>query len=185
MGAVYNSLEQQQLDAPKCHPETRLAVIDRIIDWLNGDIDFNALLLWLYGAAGAGKSAIAHSLAEICEEYGCLLATFFFCKTAAERSDITRFIATIAYQIARVIPASLPHIEAAVDADPMIFHQSVDVQLAKLIVEPLYRLGNTQFDFEDYPFVIIVDGLDECQGIDMQSVTNFISLFTVQHFPCT
>jgi len=127
------------------------------------------LLLWLYGAAGAGKSAIAHSLAEICEKYGCLLATFFFWKTAAERSNITRVIATIAYQIARAIPTSRPQIEAAVDADPMIFQQSVDTQLAKLIIEPLRHLHSTGFDFKDSPFVIIIDGLDECQGTDIQS----------------
>jgi len=36
IGAIYNSLERQQLDAPKCHPKTRIAVIDRIIDWLKG-----------------------------------------------------------------------------------------------------------------------------------------------------
>ena len=122
-----------------------------------------------YGAAGAGKSAIAHSLAEICDKSECLLATFFFWKTAAERSSITRFVATIAYQIARAIPASRSHIETAVDADPMIFHQSIDSQLAKLIIEPLRRLHSTGFDFKDSPFVIIVDGLDECQGTDMQS----------------
>jgi len=169
MGALYNSLERQQLDAPKCHPKTRLAVIDRIIDWLIGDIDCNALLLWLYGAAGAGKSAIAHSLAEICDKYGWLLATFFFWKTAAERSDITRFVATIAYQIACAIPASRSHIEAAVDANPMIFHQSIDAQLAKLIIEPLRCLHSAGFDFKNSPFVIIADGLDECQGTDIQS----------------
>jgi len=127
------------------------------------------LILWLYGAAGAGKSAIAHSLAEICDKSECLLATFFFWKTAAERSNITRFVATIAYQIARAIPASRPHIETAVDADPMIFHQSIDSQLAKLIIEPLRRLHSTGFDFKDSPFVIIVDGLDECHGSDIQS----------------
>jgi len=169
MGAIYNSLERQQLDAPKCHPKTRVAVIDRIIDWVNGDIDFDALLLWLYGAAGAGKSAIAHSLAEICEKYGCLLATFFFWKTAAERSNITRCVATIAYQISRAIPASRSYIEAAVDADPMIFQQSIDTQLMKLMIEPLRRLHSAGFDFSDSPFVIIVDGLDECQGTDIQS----------------
>jgi len=166
---MYNSLERQQLDAPKCHPKTRLAVIDRIIDWLYGDIDIDALIMWLYGAAGAGKSAIAHSLAEICEKYGCLLATFFFWKTAAERNNITRVIATFAYQIARAIPASRPHIEAAVNADPMIFHQSIDAQLTKLIIEPLRRLHSTGFDFKDSPFAIVIDGLDECQGNDIQS----------------
>src|SRR6188768_3435295 len=98
-GAVYNSLERQQLDAPKCHPNTRVAVINRTIDWLLGKIEFDALILWLYGAAGAGKSAIAHSIAEICEERGWLLATFFFWKTAAERNSIARFVTTVAYQI--------------------------------------------------------------------------------------
>jgi len=129
----------------------------------------DALILWLYGAAGAGKSAIAHSLAEICEKHGWLLATFFFWKTAAERSNITRFVATTAYQISRAIPDSRSHIEAAVDADSTIFHQSIDAQLAKLIIEPLRRLQSTGFNFMDSPFVIIVDGLDECQGTDLQS----------------
>jgi len=169
MGATYNSLERQQLDAPKCHPNTRVAVINRLISWIKGDIDFDALILWLYGAAGAGKSAIAHTLAKICEEYGCLLATFFFWKTAAERNDISRFVATIAYQVACAIPASRPVIEIAVDANPMIFTQSVDVQLEKLIVEPMQHLHSTGFDFKDSPFVIIIDGLDECQGNDIQS----------------
>jgi len=127
------------------------------------------LILWLYGAAGAGKSAIAHSLAEICEKHRWLLATFFFWKTAAERNNVTRFVTTIAYKIALAIPASRPHIEAAVDVDPMIFHQSVDVQLTKLIIEPLRRLHSTGLDFKDSPFVIIIDGLDECRGADIQS----------------
>jgi len=51
----------------------------------------------------------------------------------------------------------------------MIFHQSVDVQLAKLVIEPLQHLHSTGFDFKDSPFVIIVDGLDECQGPGVQS----------------
>jgi len=39
------------------------------------------------------------------------------------------------------------HIETVVDADPMIFHQSVDMQPAKIIIE----------------------GLNESHGIDIQS----------------
>jgi len=169
MGATYNSLERQRLDAPKCHPNTRVAVINRLISWIRREMDFDTLILWLYGAAGAGKSAIAHTLAEICEKYGYLLATFFFWKTAAERNDVSRVVATIAYQIARAIPASRRLIETAVDADPMIFKQSVDIQLAKLIIEPIWRLHSTGVDFEASPFVIIIDGLDECEGKDIQS----------------
>ena len=169
MGATYNSLERQQLDVPKCHPNTRIAVITRLISWIRGEVEPDALILWLYGAAGAGKSAIAHSLAEICERFGCLLATFFFWKSATERNNISRFVATIACQLARAIPASRLLIETAIEADPMIFHQSVDTQLAKLVIEPLHRLHFTGFDFKDSPFVIIIDGLDECRGIDIQS----------------
>ena len=169
MGAVYNSLERQKLDAPKCHPNTRVAVIQRIIDWLIGDIAFAALILWLYGAAGAGKSAIAHSLAEICARDGWLLATFFFWKSAGERNNIDRFVATIAYQTARAIPALRPLIEDAVESDPEIFHHSVDVQLDKLIIEPIQRLHSTGHIFRNYPSVIIIDGLDECQGDPIQS----------------
>jgi len=169
MGATYNSLERQQLDAPKCHPNTRVAVINRLMSWIRGEICLDALILWLYGAAGAGKSAIAHTLAEICQMEGVLLATFFFWKTAAERNNIDRFVATIAYQIACAIPALRRAIETAVEADPMILKQSVDVQLVKLIIEPIQHLHSTGFDFEASPYVIIIDGLDECQGKDMQS----------------
>jgi len=184
MGATYNSLERQQRDAAKCHPNTRVAVINRLIGWIRGDIDFNALILWLYGAAGAGKSAIAHTLAEICEKYECLLATFFFWKTAAERSDISRFVATIAYQVARAIPAIRQLIETVVDADPMIFQQSVDVRLAKLIIEPIRHLHSTGFNFKESPFVIIIDGLDECRGNDIQSglVKSLASAFRLSPF---
>jgi len=169
MGATYNSLERQRLDAPKCHPKTRVAVINRLISWAKGEIDFETLILWLYGAAGAGKSAIAQSLAEICEKYGRLLATFFFCKTAVEHSNIDRFVATIAYQIACAVSPLCPLIEEVLRHDPMIFHKSIDTQLLRLIIEPLQRLHSTGFDFKDSPSVIVIDGLDECQGTDLQS----------------
>jgi len=170
MGALYSSLERRRLDAPKCHPNTRLAVIDRLIDWMTGKIDEGALILWwLYGAAGAGKSAIAHTLAEMCEKYGWLLATFFFWKTASERNNESRVVATIAYQISLVIPIAREYIEAAVDHNPGIFDLSIDTQLTKLIAEPLHQLQSTGFDFKDCPFLIIIDGLDECQGAEAQS----------------
>ena len=169
MGAVYNSLERQKLDAPKCHPNTRVAVIQRIINWVISEIAFAALILWLYGAAGAGKSAIAHSLAERCSMDGRLLATFFFWKSATERNTIDRFAATIAYQVARAVPALCPLIEEAVESDPMIFYHSVDTQLNKLILEPLRRLHSKGFNFQNCPFVIIIDGLDECEGNLVQS----------------
>jgi len=169
MGALYNSFERDQLDAPKCHPRTRVAVINRLIDWLTRKIDDEALIMWLYGAAGAGKSAIAHTLAEICDKKGWLLATFFFWKTASERNNASRFVATIAHQIALAIPAAREFIELAINDNRRVFDLSIDTQLAKIILEPLQRLHSTSFNFLACPFVVIIDGLDECQGKDMQS----------------
>jgi len=125
--------------------------------------------MWLYGAAGAGKSAIAHTLAEICETCGWLVASFFFWKTSGERNNANRFVATIAHQVALAIPASRELIAAAVDYNPFIFEQSVDVQLSKLIIEPLEQLFSDGIIFDISPLVIIIDGLDECQGGDVQS----------------
>ena len=125
--------------------------------------------MWLYGAAGAGKSAIAHTLAEICETCGWLVASFFFWKTAGERNNANRFVSTIAYQIALTIPASRELIAAAVDYNPFIFEQSVDVQLSKLIIDPLEQLFSAGIIFDISPLIVIIDGLDECQGEDVQS----------------
>ena len=169
MGAIYNSREREQMDAPKCHPDTRKAVIKRLIDWINGELDSEVLILWLYGAAGAGKSAIAHTLAEICENCGWLLASFFFWKTAGKCNNADHFVATIAHQIALAIPASRALIGAVVDYNPFIFQQSVNVQLTKLIVEPLEQLYSAGLLFDLSPLTIIIDGLDECQGSDIQS----------------
>jgi len=167
------------MDAPKCHPNTRKAVIKKIVDWIRGIIDSEALIMWLYGAAGAGKSAIAHTLAEICETCGWLVASFFFWKTAGERNNANRFVATIAHQVALTIPASREPIVAAVDYNPFIFEQSIDVQLTKLIIDPLEQLFSAGIIFDISPLVIIIDGLDECQGGDVQSgiVKSLVAVF--------
>ena len=117
----------------------------------------------------AGKSAIAYTIAEICKKHRRLLATFFFWKTASERNNESRVVATIAYQICLAIPAARKYIQAAVNRNPGIFDQSIDIQLSNLVIEPLQKLQSIGFDFEGCPFLIIIDGLDECQGVKAQS----------------
>jgi len=48
-----------EVDIPRCHENTRVAVLEKIGDWVNLVTDIAAFIMWLYGAAGAGKSAIA------------------------------------------------------------------------------------------------------------------------------
>ena len=57
-------------DPPKCHLGTRKIILKHIMQWIFGSDDEDALILWLYGPAGAGKSAILQSIAEKCAELG-------------------------------------------------------------------------------------------------------------------
>ncbi|KAF8981171.1 hypothetical protein BDQ17DRAFT_1242530 [Cyathus striatus] len=54
LGAGHCSAECS--NTPKCHPETRKAVINDIMSWEH--------ILWLTRLAGAGKSSIIQTIAE-------------------------------------------------------------------------------------------------------------------------
>jgi len=92
-GAFHNSFER--FDPPKCHPHTREAFREKILKWVMKKVDTNAFVLWLYGAAGAGKSVIAQTIAEVCHELKLLLVSFFFSRTAPLRCTSKHLFATI------------------------------------------------------------------------------------------
>lgn len=65
-------------DPPRCHPNTRVAVFEYFLEWIFG-FNFNpeALVLWLYGPAGADKSEILQTIADSYFERKVLLAGLF------------------------------------------------------------------------------------------------------------
>jgi SpoVK/Ycf46/Vps4 family AAA+-type ATPase len=82
--AFYNSDELD--DEPHCHPQTR-AMLPAIMEWVGGsESTRDDFLLWLFGPAGAGKTAIAKRIAEIAADKNLLIATFFFSKSSAFRN---------------------------------------------------------------------------------------------------
>ncbi|KAF8798299.1 hypothetical protein BYT27DRAFT_7123300, partial [Phlegmacium glaucopus] len=170
-GAFHNSKERR--DPPKCHPKTREVVLKEIMNWvqrLEGE-ERRCYFMWLYGSAGAGKSAIAQTIAELCHELKLLAASFFFSRTAAGRSDHSRLIATLTYQLCLSIPEIRTHVEDAIEVDPNIFSLSLEDQLRKLIIEPLSHFHDnpSQYHGRIQPKFIIIDGLDECaSAIDVQ-----------------
>ncbi len=100
-GAIHDSADRR--DAPKCHPRTREAVIHDVLKWAWNSSSIR-LLMWIYGPAGAGKSAIMQTIAEICQETGTLGASFFFLRGADRRNIADHLVATLAYQLARRVP---------------------------------------------------------------------------------
>jgi len=136
-----------------------VSVLEKVGDWVNLVIDFTAFVMWFYGAAGAGKSAIARTMAEILHSRQQLLATFFFSRQDSSRNHIKSFIATLAYNIALSVPESRPLIVATIENDPHILSRPFAHQLEQLVFGPLQRLSQQSVV---YPTVIVIDGLDEC-----------------------
>jgi len=113
---------------------------------------------WLRGPAGTGKSTIAHTIAEICDQKGKLAATFFFSRGKGDREDINKLVPTLAYQIAKNVPQLQAQMRRVLREDPTILSLQLGKQFSKLIVQPLSLIERPD------PFLIIIDGLDECSA---------------------
>jgi len=159
-GAAHDSVE----NAPKCHPETRKTMVNDILSWIE-DPSRTSKVLWFNGPAGAGKTAIAHTLCKLFADKQYLAASYFFSRLAPGRNDAARLFPTIAYQLSMAIPAVGKIINAVVAPDPSVVTKELEIQLQELIVKPLQQVSNMPIQ----PVVIIIDGLDECKGEGMQS----------------
>ncbi|KAF5310977.1 hypothetical protein D9619_008270 [Psilocybe cf. subviscida] len=163
-------------DAPRCDPNTLAAVMNQLRDFAlrQGDME-SAKILWLTGAAGAGKSAIARSLCEECTATDSLLASFFFNRSDPSRNNQKAFVATIAYQVYGSIPPEYQSLVLKViERDPLVFTRSVNAQFHALIVAPLRELFENGYFNTIGKRLIVVDGLDECSTPRAQ--TNILTM---------
>jgi hypothetical protein len=130
-------------------------------------------ILWLSGPAGSGKTAIAGTIADECEKEGLLAATFFFSAFSAsiDRRLSKNAVSTLLYSLLqhKSIVGLKEEVLAAIDGDPVIFERHLDQQLEKLILRPLRKVVGLS-DCRHWPKVIIVDGLDECEGCSESDV---------------
>ncbi|KAJ3517087.1 hypothetical protein NMY22_g14045 [Coprinellus aureogranulatus] len=165
-GAAHDSAERG-FDAPKCHPETRIAVQQEIMSWIeHGSRDANPRkIMWLSGPAGSGKTAIAGAIADECQDRGWLAASFFFSAFAGSpQRRMKRFLVpTLVYHLIHheTIPDLKGHILSAIADNPSIFRKRLERQLKVLILDPIRNLSVVA-DRDAWPKVIVIDGLDEC-----------------------
>ncbi|KAJ2932112.1 hypothetical protein H1R20_g4989, partial [Candolleomyces eurysporus] len=165
-GALHNS--DERCDAPACHPETRVAVQDEVISWIcDGDSDDEPEdIMWVTGPAGSGKTAIMGSVAATCQGKGILGATHFFSSFSgsANRRSKRFLVPTLAYQLVqhKAMTQVADQILSAIEHNPAVFDQKLEVQLDQLILEPLRACQEGR---SAWPKVIIIDGLDECEAV--------------------
>jgi len=164
--ALHNS--GHDFDAPKCHPGTRVAVIQAIADWIAGVHDHHHKkdIAWVTGAAGAGKSAIGRSVCERCAEEGTLLASFFFGANDATRNHSRSLVPTIVSQICRFRPAVRQTVANIMVNDPLILNMSLREQFSTLLITPLASTFSNEPVL--VPCLIVIDGLDECESHSSQ-----------------
>ncbi|KJA20969.1 hypothetical protein HYPSUDRAFT_203360 [Hypholoma sublateritium FD-334 SS-4] len=180
--AFHNSW--QRADPPRCHAHTREAVLEELFDWIVGNVPREAWVTWLNGAAGAGKSAICQSAAEMCIQRGIKVASFFFFRTDATRNKIDAVIATLAYQIIQVLPATKELIIQSIESHPLIFSQTFATQLDVLILTPIRHLHHLD---QRVKLLLIIDGVDECleYSAQMNLIHTFSKLLQHRDLPLT
>ena len=168
-GALHNS--DERYDSPKCHPDTREAILQEIMDWIK-DMDRRTRFLWLYGPAGSGKSAIEQTIAEWCYKMNFLAASFFFSRNIGGRNEKTFLITTIVDQLIVSIPEIREHVGKALYNNPSLPTRSLEAQMDTLIVKTLEAAASSSTGGVDFmnsrPKVIVLDGLDECDDPESQ-----------------
>ncbi|EWZ77783.1 hypothetical protein FOXG_21492 [Fusarium oxysporum f. sp. lycopersici 4287] len=157
---------------PTCLPGTRVELLKDICRWID-DPD-SKTIFWLNGMAGTGKSTIARTVAYLRSKRGDLSASFFFKRGEMDRGNLSKFMSTLAHQLALSIPGVAFFIKKALDANPAIARKSVKEQFEKLIQGPLSEAAATATTPSSV--VMVIDALDECdQEADIRLLINIFS----------
>ena len=110
---------------------------------------------------------MAQTISDTCAGKGQLAASFFFSRSAPGRNDSRKFFTTLALQLTISIPGTRSNLSKVVDDDPLIVNRQHDAQIKQLIMDPFLSLLDSMDSCEAraLPFLIVVDGLDECRDV--------------------
>lgn len=124
------------------------------------------------GSAGSGKTSIAQSIADILDKSDRLAASFFWSRSGAGRPTTNKkFVATICFQLCKVIPGLIDYVASALEHDPGLFDLKISKQMEQSVVLPLNNVheADSSFGTSQGSWLLLADGLDECSGEDSQT----------------
>jgi hypothetical protein len=116
-------------------------------------------IIWLFGAAGSGKTAIMQTLAETLAPQ-VVVATLFLSRKDM-RDDARRIFPSLAYELAVAHSGYRNHVEEQMTLDPDVLSLSLDEQFKRLFEMPPYGLES---DVASKRWVVMLDGLDQCKS---------------------
>lgn len=156
-GATYDSDSRDS--PPQCHPGTRTQILENVRARVH-DSAMGTRMVWIYGPAGVGKSAIMQTLAEAEASRRTIFTTLFFSRPN-ERNDPKKIFPTLAYGLAVLNLEYRRYIEERLAHDPTFLAKSIDEQFQRLFVTPFIE---HHINFSSQRWVVFLDGLDECRG---------------------
>ncbi len=146
---------------PLCLHDTRVAVLQEITSWADGQD--RRCIFWLNGIAGTGKSTIARTIARKYDDKERLGASFFFSRGGGDVSHADKFFTSIASQLAYQSNALKGHICNAIARRHDIGRKGIRDQWSRLVLRPLSEL---QANSIQSPLLVVVDAMDECDKDD-------------------
>jgi len=145
-------------EAKKCLDGTRITILNEIVDWINNTDAATPRIFWLYGQAGKGKSAIAHTIALQARDLGMLGSCFCFSRVRQHAQLHLKLFPTIARDLADRDLRLRPFlVEVTTNNRSLRDTADVAAQWKKLILEPLSQLEGSPTG----NVVVVIDALDE------------------------
>ena len=147
-----------------CLQETRLKFLNAIADWVHDPSSPRALLL--VGAAGTGKSSIAHETAKRFHSVGSLTTSYFFTRMTSH--EPYKFFTTLARHLCVRYPAFKAALSVIIRNKPdLVAATDYTTLFESLIVEPFKDLQVPG------PVLIVIDALDESEDANRRGPGTF------------
>jgi hypothetical protein len=142
------------LNIDTCLAGTRVKLLQEIAFWLQAGPS-GAIVFWLNGLAGTGKSTVARTVCEFLGDH--LGAAFFISRNSLDRRTPLRVLNSLVYQLACHNDGMRSCICAALKADANLAGASLNKQIQLLVAAPLRKRAEAL-----QQIVLVLDALDEC-----------------------
>ena len=142
-----------------CFEDTRTAIIDKIMKWVNDPS--SPPIFWLHGGAGTGKSTIARTIGVNAKKAGYITASFFFSgvSTAGLR-DPAYVFPTLAHQLA----TSNNDLNRLI-GDALIGSSDIDHGMVQTLIAAPLDAWHAESKNVGH-ILIILDAVDKCHGVE-------------------
>ena len=143
----------------KCHPGTRLWIINHINEWVLQSPNNNSRVYLITANAGMGKSVLAGKLCHNFSEKGILVGCFFFQHNKVRRNNPISLIHTFAYFLSCNVPPFRSEFTKHISnlSTKALTSYTAAELFTLLILEPIGKLTSSDIK------VFVIDALDECE----------------------